>query len=147
MTFVNRVKTGQVKVCKVIPITSEGALGTKLFDYDVYVGNGTGGFTMFTLGPIYPGECTNFSASFPVLYPNGRMRAVGIVERPDSGVVNYDVTSIVLTTGTRGLCSPGDPRADLIICNQVPNPNLALGIVDFFLGPNDNVITYTNTAR
>lgn len=146
VTYYNRIKLGQVKVCKVIPSTSQDSLGGKLFDYDLYFGDGNGGFTKITVGPIQPGECTAYSPFFPVLYPNGKNRAVGVVERPDSGVVNYTVTSIVLTSGTRGLCSPGDPNADPVICNQVPNPNLALGIVDFYLGPNNNIITYTNKA-
>ncbi len=112
------------------------------------VGSGTGGFIgPITLGPIMPGECTSFSPSFPVLYPNGKNRAVGVVERPDSGVVNYTVTSIALTSGTRGLCTPGDPNSDPVICNQNPNPNLAMGIVDFYLGPGNNIITYNNKAN
>jgi hypothetical protein len=146
VTYYNRIKLGQVKICKVIPATSQDSLGGKLFDYDLYFGDGSGGFTKITLGPIAPGECTAYSPFFPVLYPNGKNRAVGVVERPDSGVVNYVVTSIALTSGTRGLCSPGDPNADPVICNQTPNPNLAAGIVDFYLGPNNNIITYTNKS-
>jgi hypothetical protein len=150
VTFYNRVKLGQVKICKQIPLTSQDALSGKLFDYDLYFGDGSGsptGYTKITLGPIYPGECTSFSPSFPVIYPNGRMAAVGVVERPDNTNTTYDVVSIALTSGTRGLCSPGDPNADPVICNQIPNPNLAAGIVDFYLGPGPNVITYTNKSK
>jgi len=146
VTFTNTIKTGQIKVCKQIPSTSLDSLGGKYFDYDVYVGNGTGGYTLITLGPIKPGECTSFTPPFPVLYANGKNRAFGVVERPDSGVVNYTVTSIT-ATGTRGLCSPGDPNSDPVICNQNPNPNLALGAVDYYLGPNNNIVTYTNKSN
>lgn len=146
VTYYNRIKLGQVKVCKYISAGSIDSLGAKLFDFDVYVGNGAGGFTLITLGPIVPGECTSFTPPFPVLYPNGKNRAVGIVERADNGVTAFVVTSIALTSGTRGLCSPGDPNADPVICNQTPNPNLAAGIVDFFLGPGNNIISYTNKS-
>ncbi len=144
VTFYNRVKLGQVKVCKLIPLTSQDALGGKYFVFDVYASGQ--GFVQ-TLGPILPGECTSFTVPIPVIQPNGSMTAIGIAERPVNGNTSYDVQSIVLTSGTRGFCNMGDPQADPVICNTLPNPNLIPGYVYFYLGPGSNVITYTNKAK
>jgi len=152
VTFYNRIKRGMVKICKQIPITSMDALGGKQFSYDVYYRDPWGNIALQeTLGPIYPGECTSFSRSLPVLQPNGKYTAIGVVERPTNGTTSYTVTSITLQ-GTRGLCpNPTlgltDPNLDPGICNQYPNnPNLGAGIVNFYLAPGPNVVTYTNKA-
>jgi hypothetical protein len=152
VNYFNRIKQGYVKICKVIPSTSQDTLGGKQFYYDVYFRDPMGNVTSVRLGPIFPGECTSFyppqpGPGLPVLQPNGNNTAIGVVEVPASGIYNYTVTSIALTSGTRGLCSPGDPKADPAICNLTPNPNLALGAVDFYLGPGNNIITYTNKAN
>jgi hypothetical protein len=152
VTFYNRIKRGMVKICKQIPITSQDALGGKEFSYDLYYRDPWGNVALQeTLGPILPGECTSFSRSLPVLQPNGKYTAIGVVERPTNGTTSYTVQSITLQ-GTRGLCpNPAlgltDPNRDPVICNQFPNnPNLALGIVNFYLAPGPNVVTYTNKA-
>jgi len=152
VTFTNRIRQGYVKVCKVIPSTSSDTLGSKQFYYDVYYRDPMGNVTSVRLGPIYPGECTAFfppqpGPGLPVLQPNGTNTAIGVVEVPASGIVNYTVTSIALTSGTRGLCNTGTPGSDALICNLNPNPNLAAGAVDFYLGPGNNMITYTNRAN
>src|SRR6185436_19712992 len=83
VTFYNRIKLGQIKVCKVIPVTSQDALGGKQFEYDVYYRDpATGLIVKVTLGPIFPGECTAFGPLLPVLQGNGRWTAIGVVERP-----------------------------------------------------------------
>ncbi|MGZ8647398.1 MAG: DUF5979 domain-containing protein [Solirubrobacteraceae bacterium] len=154
VTYYNRIKRGQVKVCKVIPITSQDSLGGKQFYYDVFFRDPFGNIIKETLGPIYPGECTSFGRSLPVLQPNGKWTAIGVVEYPLSGIVNYDVVSITLQ-GTRGLCpnalGAADPNIDVAICNQYltpqGNPNLTLGAINFYLGPGPNVVTYTNRAQ
>jgi len=154
VTFYNRIKRGMVKVCKQIPITSQDALGGKQFVYDVYYRDVFGVVALQeTLGPIFPGECTSFSRSLPVLQPNGKWTAIGIVERPANGTTSYTVQSITLQ-GTRGLCpnslGAADPNIDVAICNQYAlpggNPNLGTGSVNFYLAPGPNVVTYTNKA-
>ena len=117
-----------------IPITSQDSLGGKQFEFDVYFRDPFGNIVMETLGPIYPGECTAFGRSLPVLQPNGKWTAIGVVERPTSGIVNYTVENITLQ-GTRGLCpnalGAADPNIDVAICNQYAlpggNPNLGTG--------------------
>ena len=52
VTFYNRIKQGQVKVCKTIPPGSADSLGGKTFTYTVRTIGGS-----FTVGPIAPGEC------------------------------------------------------------------------------------------
>jgi hypothetical protein len=150
VTFINRVKTGQVKVCKSVPLGSADALFNKPFSWDVYVQNNNGTTPApFTLGPISAADgCTEFSASFPILNTNGTKKQVGIHEQ---GVpsATWDVTSIVITSGTRGLCYVTDPGVNTTICPYPvgSNPNLANGDIDFYLGPDSNVITYTNRAK
>ena len=146
VTFYNRIKLGQVKVCKVIPLTSQDALGGKPFTYDVYVQMpGAPGYVKFTLGPIFPGECTNFTPAFPILNADGTKRAIGVHEQGTPSLT-WDVTSITVT-GSRGLCDTSNSTTP--VCPYPPgsNPNLANGDIDFFLGPGPNVVTYTNKAK
>ena len=146
INFTNAVRTGRVKVCKVVPIGSQNALGGKSFTYSVYIQQpGIPGYTVVQLGPIVPGECTLFTDYFPVLQPNGTKTAIGIHENEVTGMQSFTVTNIALTAGTRGYCTtanaPGNP-----VCPYPTGFNYATGDVDVFLGPGDNVITYTNTA-
>jgi len=154
VTFWNRIKLGTIKICKQIPITSQDSLGGKQFQYDVYFRDPrTGLVTKVTLGPILPGECTFYTYPLPVLNGNGKWTAIGVVETPVSGIVNYTVQSITLQ-GTRGLCPNAkgalDPNIDTAICNQYltagGNPNLTTGSVNFYLAPGVNVVTYTNKS-
>src|SRR4051794_24367631 len=106
VTFYNRIKLGQIKICKVIPMTSQDSLGTKPFSYDVYVQTpGTPlGYTVTRVGPILPGECTFYgpAGGIPILNPNGTKRAIGVHE-VGTPSATWDVTSITVT-GSRGLC-------------------------------------------
>jgi len=151
VTFYNRIKLGQIKVCKLIPIGSTDALGMKDFSYTVYYRDpATGLLTSAPLGPIKPGECTFFTTPLPILMGNGKPTAIGLIENGATGSTTFVVTSIT-TTGTRGLCNyPLDPNADPVICNQLAlhgsNPYLPDGAINFYLGPGLNVITYTNMA-
>jgi hypothetical protein len=145
VTYYNRIKLGQVKVCKVIPSTSIDHLGTTLFSYTVYVQQpGAPGYSTYQTGAILPGECTAFGPSFPVLNTDGSKRAIGVHE---NGVpsVSFVVDDITLLFGTRGLCTttnaPGNP-----VCPYPTGMSLANGDVDFFLGPDNNAVQYTNKA-
>ena len=117
VTFYNRIKLGMVKVCKQIPIGSTDALGTKPFSYDVYVQMpGAPGYIKFTLGPILPGECTNFSYPFPILNADGTPRAIGVHE-VGTPSATCDVTSITVT-GSRGLCDTSNSTT--VVCPYPP---------------------------
>jgi hypothetical protein len=152
VTYVNRVRTGQVKVCKEIPITSQDSLGLKDWTFIVYVQTGPGpmDFVQIPLGPIKAGECTPFTMPFPVLTPQGTKRAIGVHENDPAGEVRgvtYETTSIT-TTGTRGLCHVTDPMVNTTVCPFTVgnNPNLPTGNIDFYLGPGNNTVTYTNRS-
>ncbi len=128
VTFYNRVKRGMVKVCKVIPLTSQDSLGGKDFTYTVTIDG-----VMFTLGPIKPGECTNFSRAFPILNALGQPQVVTVHE-DGTPSDTWDVTSITCT-GCKS--DPGRP----------PKVMTAEGTIEFDLGPGINVVTYTNKAK
>jgi len=166
VTFYNRIRLGQVKVCKKVPSTSSDTLGEKYFQFDVYYRDVDGNIIKVTLGPIKPGECTSFTGDIPVLQPDGKKTAIGVVESAANGNnAPYFVDSITLQ-GTRGLCpapstitgppGPGatttDPDWDSAICNQFQNPNGAGNpnkpdkAINFYLAPGPNVVTYTNKA-
>jgi hypothetical protein len=151
LTFYNAVKTGQVKVCKLIPATSQDSLGGKQWTFSVFIDNGAGGFfPPITLGPIFAGECTSFTLPVPILNANGQPRAIGVHENDPTGLtrnVNYKTTSITVT-GSRGLCFVTDPGVNTTVCPYPvgQNPNLAAGNIDFYLGPGPNIVTYTNQS-
>ncbi len=143
VTFTNAVKTGQFKICKHVPLGSADPLATTPFSYSVYVQNNTGGasFTMSTIGPITAsGGCSNFTAFFPILNQNGTKKVIGIQEQGNPSTT-WDVTDISLSQGGRGLCSDA-----ATLC--VPGgKNLTTGIIDFYLGPDQNIVDYTNKAK
>jgi hypothetical protein len=124
VTFYNRVKLGQVKVCKQIPLTSQDTLGGKYFQYLVQFQDGGSEL----LGPILPGECTYLSHPHPVLLAPGVYQGVQITEQPANGnTASYTVTNVTCT-GCRLFGWAGGPVSGLI------------------LGPGVNAVTYTNTA-
>ena len=153
VTFINRVKVGQVKVCKQIPITSLDSLGAKEWTFDVFiqVGPGPADIVVERLGPIRAGECTSFNLfPYPILTQQGTRRAIGVHENDPLGLVrnvNYKTTAIT-TTGTRGLCFVTDPGVNTTVCPYPvgSNPSLVNGDIDFYLGPGPNTVTYTNQA-
>ncbi len=121
VTFYNRVKLAKIKICKVIPITSQDSLGNKPFTYTI---NGS------PFGSaILPGECTFYTRDVPILTAPNTPTTVTVdeVEAPST---LFDVTSIVVT-GSRGYTVT----------------NLANGTVSVTLGPGINVVTYTNRAK
>ena len=121
VTFYNRVKRAKIKVCKVIPYTSQDSLGGKDFNYTI---NG------YPFGPIKPGECTFYTREIPILTAPG-VATVVTVDEVEAPSTTFTVTSITVT-GMRG----GMP---LIY-------DLANGTIAFNPGPGVNVVTYTNKA-
>jgi hypothetical protein len=127
VTFYNRVKLAKVKVCKVIPITSQDSLGGKPFNYTV----GETGKIPVAVGPILPGECTFYLRDIPVLTAPGVMNVV-TVDETEAPSTTFDVTSITVA-GSRG-------NMPLVL-------DLTNGTISFNPGPGVNVVTYTNTAK
>jgi hypothetical protein len=128
VTFYNRIKRGRIKICKVIPLTSQDSLGGKTFSYDVTVNGRT-----VRLGPIFPGECTFLTGDIPILNAAGEPQVVTVHE-VGTPSATWDVTSITCT-GCKS--DPGRP----------PKTMLAEGTIEFDLGPGINVVTYTNKAK
>ncbi len=120
VTFWNRVKLAKIKICKVIPITSQDSLGGKDFTYLI---------RGLLVGPIKPGECTFYTQDIPIVTAPGVPVTLTIdeVEAPSA---LFDVVSIVVT-GSRGYTVT----------------NLANGTVSVTLGPGINVVTYTNKSK
>jgi hypothetical protein len=145
VTFRNAIKLGTIKVCKQIPITSQDSLGGKPFSYNVFVQNGpTTVGPPIVLGPIVPGECTEFTGPIPILNPDGTKRIIGVQEQ---GVPSptFDVTSITVS-GSRGLCTPTTSNNNPL-CPFPTGVNLSIGAIDFFLGSGPNAVTFTNKSK
>ncbi len=121
VTYYNRIKRAQVKLCKTIPPTSQDALGGKAFTYLV------GQFTH--IGPIYPGECILVPGDFPILSPAGQPATLTVHE-DGTPSTTWDVTSITVTGG-----------------RSVQPPDLTNGNITFYVAPGVNVVTYRNTAK
>jgi hypothetical protein len=147
----NRVRQGQIKICKAVPQGSLDALFGVPFGYDVLVQNNDGTTPpAFTMGPISAKDgCTLPSAPFPILNQNGSRKAVGIHEQGAGQAATFNVTAIAITSGGRGLCHRTDPGVNQVICPYVvgQNPDLVNGNIDFYLGPDINEVRYTNQAK
>ena len=64
---------------------------------------------------------------------------IGIQE--NGPFTTWDVIDISLSQGGRGLCTNAATSC-------VPGgKDLTLGIIDFYLGPDQNIVDYTNRAR
>ena len=113
-------KTAKIKVCKVIPYTSQDSLGTKPFNYTI---NGQ------AFGPILPGECTYYTRDIPILSAPG-VPTVVTVDEVEAPSTTFKVESITVQ-GLRGM-----PL----------NIDLMNGTISFNPGPGVNVVTYTNRA-
>ncbi len=127
VTFYNRVKLARLKICKVIPYTSQDSLGMKDFSYTVSSGGQSG-----QVGPIKPGECTFYTQpDYPILTaPNSPVSLT--VHENGTPSMTWDVTAITVT-GNR---TPPAPIVDL-----------GNGNITFTIGPGINVVTYTNRAK
>ena len=137
VTFTNRVRQGRVKVCKEVVPTSSFATP---FTYSVYVQTVGNAFTLYPSIPIFVGECTLFTPYFPILNPDGTKKVIGVVEDGTGPASPWVVTDIALIGG-RGLCTN-------LATSCVPGgKDLSLGIIDFYLGPDANQVTYTNRNR
>jgi hypothetical protein len=130
VTFSNRVKLGQIKICKQIPLTSQDSLGNKGFSFNVSITSpGTPSRADFTVGPVRPGECSFPTVPFPVLGGSGQLVIVNITELGAYPAVNGFVNTSITCVGCRDFI--GFPQ---------------FGNGDFSLGPGINAVTYVNKA-
>jgi hypothetical protein len=119
VTFTDRVKTGNFKICKASP---ESSLQSTTFSFNYsYTVNGA---TTTSNLSLKPGECSGLSANLPVVDANGQPITVHVSEAPTATV---QVSSIVLegaatltasntTTGTASF-TQGNGTAALTFTN------------------------------
>ncbi len=154
--YYNRIKRGQVKVCKHITPGSADSLGTKEFDFNVYF-NGRG---PIVLSDVRPGECrlvldnTGSPNSQPILQLNGNPTRIGVEEIGATDALTpagtWHVSNLALQGGRGGLshsCSstPGadDPQR---VCRRFTDTGRSVHAA-WNLGPNTNTIHFTNTSN
>ncbi len=157
VTFYNRIKQGQIKVCKAITPGSADSLGNKPFNFTVYVLGRS-----FPVGPILPGECQFVLDSFgnprnfPILDSSGNHVAVAVLETGASdanppglgtyyvsalSVTGYDHNFSILTSCSSALYSPTGQH-----CRTFTAPGFPPAHIIWTLGPSVNAVTFTNSA-
>jgi len=119
------VRKGRIKICKLIPYTSLDSLGGKTFDFAWRVDGRSG------TEHLKPGECTYVLGESNVIDANGNPTPVTVTETtPGLGQAGgYSIDSINVQFG----------RPDIIT-------NTTTGVATWNLGPDTNVVTYTNRS-
>ncbi len=169
--FYNRIRRGQIKVCKHITPGSADSLGGKTFSFEVRTTHPRA-LGPFPVGPLGPEECALVTisgsvANIPILTPTGAPTVVGVVEtdiNPPAGIQppdnvrtppptlgEYYISDLSLQGGRGGYqedCgsglaySPTGQHCILLATARGPAP----AHVRWNLGPNTNTIHFTNTA-
>ncbi len=166
--FYNRIRRGQIKVCKHITPGSTDSLAQKKFFFEVRTNLNA---SVFRVGPLGPEECalvlgdSGGPGNFPVLTLGGTPTVVAVVEtdiEPPAGIQGpdntrspaptlgeYYISDLSLQGGRGGYeedCSSGlaySPTGQhCILLGGTPAP----AHVRWNLGPNTNTIHFTNTA-
>jgi len=125
VTYYNRIRKGRIKICKLIPYTSLDSLGGKTFTFDWRVDGRHG------TESLKPGECTYVLGDSPLIQPDGSPTPVSVQET------------------TTGLNAPGGYSIDSINVQFGRSPvstNTNTGLATWNLGPDTNVVTYTNRS-
>ncbi len=155
VTYTNAIKTGTVKVCKTIPLTSANSLSplagrTYNFNVNVMTAPGNPGtFTPFplsvTLADGVLSACSGFIGPFPVLQADGSNTIIGVQEGPSGG--GFVVDDIV-PSFTGPLCSGTAPAAGPYPgANCIPTgKDLATRNINFFLGAGPQFVTFYQHA-
>jgi hypothetical protein len=170
--FTNRIKVGNVKVCKFITPGSTDALNGKTFFFDVYVGSNAPARIAVT-----PGSCTfvtdrlGVPIDFPILQPNGSNTPVAVAEvnaattgpplgpplGPPYNVLappplgTYYVTGITVSGNKSGTtvetnCQSVTYSPTGQHCLLLTTAPAGVVHVRWSLGPNVNAVNFTNTA-
>jgi hypothetical protein len=169
--FTNRIRVGNVKVCKFITSGSSDALSGKTFFFDVYVGSNAPVRVAVT-----PGTCTfvadrnGIPVDFPILQPNGSNTPVAVAEvnaattgpplgpplGPPSNTLGvtplgtYYISAISVTGGRPGTtetnCQPAAYSPTGQHCLLLTTAPGGVVHVRWQLGPNVNAANFTNTA-
>ncbi len=123
--FANRVKQGQVKVCKQVSLGSQDALGSSGFDFVVTVGG-----TEHRVDDLLPGECSLPLPAAPVVRGDGSATPVVVREDGAGPAAAFEVLAIA--------CGG---------CRSPVTYDLEAGVVGFGLPPGTATVTYTNAIR
>jgi hypothetical protein len=123
VTYYNRIRKGRIKICKQIPYTSQDSLGGKPFTFDWTVDHQAGSVTLL------PGECSYVLGESNIIDSNGNPTPVSVTER---GVPNPNWSVFAI---------------DVQFARNNVMKNLATGNVTWDLGPDTNVVTYTNKSN
>jgi hypothetical protein len=123
VTYYNRIRKGRIKICKQIPYTSQDSLGGKPFNFNWTVDGQRGTVT------LVPGECSYVLGESNIIDANGLPTPVTVVESGTGMNTNWVVGSIGVQFSRDNV-----------------NINLMTGTVTFNLGPDTNVVTYTNKS-
>jgi hypothetical protein len=125
VTFWNRIKRGLIKICKVVPLESQDALGTTQFPFAYTV---NGGPPIFA-GTAANGECILVPDSYPILQANGNQTVIQVQEYPSPFVVPPGVVVTDITYS-----GPGTPQGS----------NLCGRSITYLLGAGVNITTFKN---
>jgi len=166
--FTNRIRVGNVKVCKTVTPGSTDALSGKTFFFNVYVGSNAA----VRIG-VTPGSCTfvtnasGVPVDYPILQPNGNPTTAAVGEVGASGAQGalgppynvlappplgtYYVTGITVTGNRTGTTPETNchsvsysPTGQHCILLTTPPANVVH--VRWQLGPNVNAAIFLNTA-
>ncbi len=144
--FYNRVRRGQVKVCKHLSPGSTDALGGKTFNFTVYDNANVAG----TITGLRPEECAlllrdGAPAQFPILNVNGTPRSISVREEGAATNSTTPGSFFVTAVSSQGARGPGafDCSGSPPVCqpNQFNNTHIHIAI-----GANTNTLHFTNRA-
>ena len=122
VTYYNRIRKGQIKICKTIPSTSQDSLGGKTFQFTWQVDHQGGSVSLMA------GECSTVLGLSNIIDQNGNPTPVKVQEIiPGGSLYSVDAIGVQFARG-----------------NVVTNLNTATATWD--LGPDTNVVTYDNKS-
>ena len=120
VTFTNRIKRGQIKICKTVSTGSLDAIGMTQFAFNYSVNGGQ----PIAAGTAANGECILVPTDYPILQPNGNPTVIQIQEVPVPGVY----VSAITYTGS----------------GTVLGTNECGGTIQYALGNGINITTFNN---
>jgi hypothetical protein len=131
VTYYNRIRKGRVKICKQIPSTSLDSLGGKTFTFHWKVGNGGRGKEGDVT--LAPGECSYVFGDFNLIDSDANAVPVTVKETQPG----LDSTFVI---------DPQNPVNVQFSRGVITLQTNANNETKFNLGPDTNVVTYTNRS-
>ncbi len=126
VTYYNRIRKGQIKICKTIPDSSSDSLGGKTFDFKWTVDHQSGTVSLMA------GECSFVLGQSNIIDSNAQPTGVRVEELIPTGSF-YAVDSIVVQFA----------RDNVSPLPGTQNPGT---VATWNLGPDTNVVTYDNRS-